>query len=497
MLAQEANAYRELGEDDQEEESLRRALELEKRSAPQYVPSTLHQLGLCLKKRGKVDQARQIFERFLTQIESQRAGLASDEAKVGFLGLHVYGSLDYLDFLFETDRNLSNCLRGLEVSEKVRARGLLDLMARDPSIPRIPLKGDFAEVGLAVDEIGTPSLATPSVERLLSDLADRSDTALVSYCSTRSRVIVWVVRPGLPPQCRELPVSPSQLRTQALDFIYALPFLDDDMLERELFDDLVRPIEDLLPVENPSRVTIIPHGHLHSVPFAALSDAGVRWIEKAQICVAPSLTIAAEQKTAVWSSSDRILLVGRPAGAEELANAESEIRGVAELFGDAATVLLGKSAAKQAVLDEMRRADGLLFSTHGDADEHRPKQSYLFLAGGQRLTLGELTRMHLKAKIAVLSACQTHSGRIDASNELMALSRGFLAAGVRCVLATLWSVNDRAASEMMLLFFRFYRDGMPPPAALRAAQLRYLEEQPPERRGVRRWAPWVVLGRSG
>jgi CHAT domain-containing protein len=55
-------------------------------------------------------------------------------------------------------------------------------------------------------------------------------------------------------------------------------------------------------------------------------------------------------------------------------------------------------------------------------------------------------------------------------------------AGAPRVVASLWPVDDLATSELMKRFYRgMLRDGLPPAAALRAAQL--------ELSAVPRWSP--------
>ena len=55
---------------------------------------------------------------------------------------------------------------------------------------------------------------------------------------------------------------------------------------------------------------------------------------------------------------------------------------------------------------------------------------------------------------------------------LMGLSRAFLHAGARQVVASLWNVNDEATATLMIHFYTaLLRDHLPPTAALRRAQL--------------------------
>jgi CHAT domain-containing protein len=72
----------------------------------------------------------------------------------------------------------------------------------------------------------------------------------------------------------------------------------------------------------------------------------------------------------------------------------------------------------------------------------------------------------------VLSACQTALGQEIRGEGLVGLTRGFMYAGAARVLASLWSVDDRATSDLMKGFYRhMISGGLSPAEALRQAQI--------------------------
>ncbi|HET8947293.1 MAG TPA: CHAT domain-containing protein [Candidatus Polarisedimenticolia bacterium] len=108
------------------------------------------------------------------------------------------------------------------------------------------------------------------------------------------------------------------------------------------------------------------------------------------------------------------------------------------------------------------------------------------------LMLFEIYDLDLQAELAVLSACVTSRGRTIAGEGSFALSRGFMAAGARRVVASLWSVDDASTAALMGAFFRRMDPDRPYAAALRDA-----------RRSVRAnskwkapfyWAPFLLTG---
>jgi CHAT domain-containing protein len=100
-------------------------------------------------------------------------------------------------------------------------------------------------------------------------------------------------------------------------------------------------------------------------------------------------------------------------------------------------------------------------ATHGFAyrTDVTVRSSYVALApDGQHtglLTLGTLldTLPPLSADLVVLSACETGLGQVAGYEGVVGFHRALLARGVRSVLVSLWSVDDRATSALMTRFY--------------------------------------------
>jgi CHAT domain-containing protein len=89
------------------------------------------------------------------------------------------------------------------------------------------------------------------------------------------------------------------------------------------------------------------------------------------------------------------------------------------------------------------------------------------------LRLYEIYKLRLSdTELVVLSACKTGLGREVLGEGLISLARGFLYAGARRVLVSLWEVDDQATAELMSRFYRgmLGNSRMRPAAALEAAQ---------------------------
>jgi len=119
-------------------------------------------------------------------------------------------------------------------------------------------------------------------------------------------------------------------------------------------------------------------------------------------------------------------------------------------------------------------------ATHGILDSVNPELSgvVLSLFNGQGnpqdgfLRLHDIFNLNLPAELVVLSACQTGLGKQVSGEGLVGLTRGFMYAGARRVVVSLWSVNDVATSEVMAKFYqKMLSQGKNPILALREAQL--------------------------
>ena len=119
-------------------------------------------------------------------------------------------------------------------------------------------------------------------------------------------------------------------------------------------------------------------------------------------------------------------------------------------------------------------------ATHGLLDTERPGLSALVFsmvdAEGKPqngfLRANDIYNLKLPAELVVLSACQTGLGKDIKGEGLVGLTRGFMYAGAARVVVSLWNVNDKATADLMTKFYeKMLKQGQPPAAALRAAQV--------------------------
>jgi CHAT domain-containing protein/tetratricopeptide (TPR) repeat protein len=122
----------------------------------------------------------------------------------------------------------------------------------------------------------------------------------------------------------------------------------------------------------------------------------------------------------------------------------------------------------------------VIFATHGVLNNEYPELSGVVLslvgrAGEPQdgfLRLHDVYDLKLNADAVVLGACETGLGKEMKGEGLVGLARGFMYAGARRVIATLWKVDEEATVAILGHMVRAAdRDGEPYAQALREAQL--------------------------
>ena len=167
--------------------------------------------------------------------------------------------------------------------------------------------------------------------------------------------------------------------------------------------------------------------------------------------------------------------------------------------------LIGKGATEAALFDAASSPRILHLATHGIIEPDKgARASRLALtpprvpiAGNDgSLSLGDLLerwRSRLKGtELVVLSACNSHSGKLDANEGMLALPWGFCFAGARSCISSLWQVDDESTAKLMTELYRRLLDGdeLRPCEALHAARLELMKTHP----DPYHWAPFLFAG---
>ncbi len=313
-----------------------------------------------------------------------------------------------------------------------------------------------------------------------------------------------------------------------------------------IYRDLLKPVEGTLAGH--PRLLIASTGQAARFPFQMLltarpvADAGFAdqpWlVRRHAIAILPAVELATLGRTGA-AGPPRYLGFGDPdyrfgaggwadanAGAAirrlpPLPEAAGEVRAVAALVPPGrGAVLTGRVASEAAVeaLDRvgaLARADVLHFATHGliFGDDPDIAEGAIALAASGvppppsppnaaglaapvpdgALTEGEIGRLTLRARLVILSACNTAATASAPYDGLGSLAGAFLSAGAERVLASHWPVNSDAAVEIVTRMARADPAFADPAAALRSAALSLIAEGG-ERADPAYWAPFSLIG---
>ncbi len=321
------------------------------------------------------------------------------------------------------------------------------------------------------------------------------DTTLLSFFVTPDTTLAFVVTPSSL-QAVELDVRASDLSAAVVEFrdFASLEDAHPPSLTR-LYVWLVAPLRPYLKTRV---IGIIPHGVLHYLPFAALSD-GKRYFGSEHVLFhLPSASALpfVQQKGKAETRSILVISQGQAQGLPALAYADAEAQAIARLYE--AEALTGRAATESAFTSRAAESDILHLAAHGQLNTVNPLFSRIVLAADAHadgfLDVQEVYSLDLaRADLVVLSACQTQLGAHGRGDDIIGLNRAFIYAGAPTVIASLWSVNDEATGALMASFYRHLRQGKSKAAALQAAQAETRARYP----HPYYWAGFVLTGDAG
>ena len=200
----------------------------------------------------------------------------------------------------------------------------------------------------------------------------------------------------------------------------------------------IAPVYDFL---KEPEIIIVPDRSLYKVPFAALNEKeGAEYLsETHRIRVIPSLTTLKmiQDSPDDYHSNTGALIVGNPKvdWLPPLPGARKEAEMVGRLMG--VPPLLEEEATKQAVLERISLVSLIHFTAHGNAERGEIALSSIPIPNSQNaiptqeayiLTMADVSRVKVRAKLVVLSCCHSGSGEIKAEG-VIGIARAFLGSG--------------------------------------------------------------------
>jgi CHAT domain-containing protein/tetratricopeptide (TPR) repeat protein len=162
----------------------------------------------------------------------------------------------------------------------------------------------------------------------------------------------------------------------------------------------------------------------------------------------------------------------------------SEVNSLASLFPGEVVLLTGRAATEESLKSQhpLNRFQVLHFAVHGYADSAFPERSALVLKTGRASKEDglfqdrEIINLQLSAELVTLSACDSGFGKLQGQEGLSSLVKGFMFAGARTVVGSLWNLDDKLSTELMRRFYLSLVGGETKGTALRNAKLALMKE---------------------
>jgi len=265
---------------------------------------------------------------------------------------------------------------------------------------------------------------------------------------------------------------------------------------RELYAAFIAPIENEIAGAGVDTLVFVPDGALRTIPLSALHDGERHLVEKYAIAITPGLTLFDPRPIA--RTQVELLLGGLSEGVQgfsPLPHVSSEIENLKTLYGgevyeneDFLTLRVERALDSQPFTV-------VHLATHAKF-EADARESYLLTYDG-RLSMDELENLIKLSKfrdepveLLTLSACDTAVGDERAALGLAGVA---IKAGARSALASLWLVNDQAASVLISEFYAQLTSAEVSKAeALRQAQISMIKDK--RYRYPVYWAPFLMIG---
>lgn len=311
-------------------------------------------------------------------------------------------------------------------------------------------------------------------------------------------------------------INPNYLFTKKKDFInYAVAGFG-------LYEKLIKPVAQKLTGKT---LTIIPHDKLSYIPFDALlsqmpdtSKMNFRNLNYLVRDYAINYSYSAsllfdyfEQKK---SSSKSLIIFSPHYDANEartdpetsvryflnpLPGAKDEVNGISKVIK--ADFFIDRLAQENTFKDKAPEYDILHLAMHTIINDSLPMFSKLVFSKPDQksdndgyLNTYEIYNLKLNARLTVLSACETGTGKLQKGEGVMSMARGFIYAGCPSIVMTLWQVEDKSGAKIMEDFYYYLSKGKRKDVALRMAKLKHLESSDPLTSHPHFWLGYVNIG---
>ncbi|WP_341737740.1 CHAT domain-containing tetratricopeptide repeat protein [Microcoleus sp. CAWBG640] len=327
----------------------------------------------------------------------------------------------------------------------------------------------------------------------MQQLIDNSQTAILCFYTTDDDTHIFVIYKDKAPQIHTCHGEGWGSFQKWIREGWLSPYLGDKKAWKHGMGEFLSQLSRRLKVdelignclEGIQELIVIPHLYLHQIPLAALpidppqpplrrgGQENPRFLgDKFLIRYIPSCRILeyCHQRPTIESPKYGIV----ENATDDLYFTPFECEQIAEIVTESER-LKGSQQATVATYRKLAQNVNVIHSSHHAVSRlDNPLESRLFLGDGS-ITLGELMtpgwRLPQLSDV-FMSCCETNLASTEITDNLLSLGTGFLCAGARSVVSTLWAVDDFATSLFSIFYYQYRREGLSRPEALWRAQVR-------------------------
>ncbi|MCX6320760.1 MAG: CHAT domain-containing protein [Bacteroidia bacterium] len=294
----------------------------------------------------------------------------------------------------------------------------------------------------------------------------------------------------------------------------------------ELYKTLIHPV---VPYLISDQLIISPDNILSYLPFEAIPtapDSGERILYRElaylmndfDISYTYSATFMAESVRKEYSIGNKVIvfapnypepidiqsvLMNRQAETSilpDLPYARQEAEYVSDITGG--KLFLNDEARESVYKAESGKYDIIHLAMHTILNDKDPMNSTLIFSpevdtiDDRYLKTYEVYGIPLKAKMVVLSSCNTGTGFLYSGEGILSLARGFIYSGSQSVVMSMWEIEDRSGTEIVKMFYKNLKKGNSKSVALRKARIAYLKKSDQLRSHPYFWSTLVIYGNN-
>lgn len=281
------------------------------------------------------------------------------------------------------------------------------------------------------------------------------------------------VRKRIPTAMRsQVLASVSQFHSQITNVIRPQAYF---LNSQRLYRWLVGPLEEELQTAGVENLVFVMDEGLRMIPIAALHNGKQFIIERYSVGLMPSLSLSDTTYKDIRNAQVLAMGASKFQRLRELPAVPVEVTEIASRLWKGESFLNEEFTLDRLKQERQTQGFGIVhLATHANFKPDSPLDNYIQLWDNQQLRLDQLRQLDENAPpldLLVLSACQTALG--DRNVEL-GFAGAAVQAGVKSVMASLWSVSDEGTLGLMTAFYGQLQTAPIKAEALRQAQLAML-----------------------